>query len=399
MRENFDVVIVGGGPAGSTAAEYSAKNGASVLLLEKDREIGVPVRCAEGVSADSIRLFFEPKLQFIQTPINSANFILPNGTKIHISGQEIGYVLNRKVFDFYLAERAAMAGAEIRTRAYADSLLHSNGTVNGVSFIADNKRYEVSSKVVIGADGSESRVGRWAGIHTQLKLKDFESVIQYILAGIEIEPTTCDFYISSDYSPGGYTWVFPRGEGIANVGLGISGKYAREGSAKSHLDRFVKEKYPLAKILSTTMGCVPCAKTLKQIVAPGLLLAGDAARQVNPLSGGGIISGMIGGKLAGITAAKAVQKGDFSEKFLQKYEHEWYKAEGNIHTIFYRLRETLSRYTDDDLNEIGESIASLPQSKKNVVRFIRMVLFRHPHLIKDTMLVFKDVIKQNLRLS
>lgn len=399
MKENFDVVIVGGGPAGSTAAEFVAKNGASVLLLEKGRDIGVPVRCAEGVGADGLRLFFEPKPQHIQTPINAVTLISSNGTKLKFVGGEIGFILNRKVFDHYIAERAALAGAEIRTRACVTGLLHNNGSINGVSFISENKKYEVSSKVVIGADGSESRVGRWGGIHTQLKLKDFESVIQYILTDAEFKPTTCDFYFSENYSPGGYLWVFPRGEGVANVGLGVAGQYAREESAKSNLDRFIMKYYPNAKKLNTTMGCVPCAKTLKQIVAPGLLLAGDAARQVNPLSGGGIISGMIGGKLAGITAAKAVKKGDYSKEFLLQYEREWYKAEGNVHTIFYRLKETISQFTDEDLNEIAESVANLTESRKNVIKFMKMVLFKHPHLVKDAVLVFKDVIKQNLKLS
>ena len=245
MKENFDVVVVGGGPVGSTAAEFATKNGASVLLLEKDRDIGVPVRCAEGVGADGLRLFFEPKPQHIQTPNNAVNLISSNGTKLKFVGEEIGFILNRKVFDHYVAERAALAGAVIRTRACVTGLLHNNGSINGVSFVSENKKYEVSSKVVIGADGSESRVGRWGGIHTQLKLKDFESVIQYILADAGFEQTTCDFYFSEEYSPGGYLWVFPRGDGMANVGLGVGGQYAREESAKSHLDRFIMKYYPM----------------------------------------------------------------------------------------------------------------------------------------------------------
>ena len=399
MNEGFDVIVVGAGPAGSFAARYAAEGGASVLLLEKDRDIGVPVRCAEGVGADGLRSLMEPRPQHIQTRIDSVNLISANGTTVHFSGEEMGYVLNRKIFDHYLAEQAALAGAEIRTRANVDGLLFQNGFVGGVSFMSMGKRYEAKSKIVIGSDGVESRIGRWAGIRTQLKLKDFESVIQYILVDIDVEPNTCDFYFSQDYSPGGYLWIFPRGEGIANVGLGISGTHSREASAKSYLDRFVANRYPGSKILNMTMGCVPCAKTLKQIVTPGLMLAGDAARQVNPLSGGGIISGMIGGKLAGIVAAKAVGAGDFSAEFLSEYERQWYKAEGNTHNVLYRLKETVSRFTDEDLNNIAEAASNLPESRKSVAGFIKTVLLQHPQLIKDAMLVFKDVIKQNLGMG
>ncbi|HHM24208.1 MAG TPA: NAD(P)/FAD-dependent oxidoreductase, partial [Bacteroidetes bacterium] len=307
MKTSYDVVVVGGGPAGSVAAWHAAMGGAKVLLLEKDRDIGPPVRCAEGVGASGLRLVIEPREHFIENRIEGVNLFAPNGRKVHMETDDIGFVLNRKVFDRYLAELAAKAGAEIRTKAYVDGLLVEDGQVHGVTFESMNRRFEVRASIVIGADGVESRVGRWAGIRTQLKLKDLETCVQYTMANVDVDARYCNFYFSRAIAPGGYLWVFPKGDGIANVGLGISGADAKNGvSPRQYLERFVAEHFPGASILTTSIGGVPVARTLREIVKPGLMLVGDAARQANPVSGGGIVSGMIAGKLAGQVAAEAV---------------------------------------------------------------------------------------------
>jgi len=234
MKDCYDVIVVGGGPAGAIAAWHAALGGASVLLLEKDRDIGVPVRCAEGVGDSGLRMIVEPQPQFIQNRIDGVNLIAPDRQVVHLESAEFGYILNRKVFDFYLAELAAKAGAEIMTKACADNLLFDQDRVAGVHFQSYGKGFSLRSDIVIGADGVESRVGRWAGIRTQLKLKDIETCVQYTLANIDINPHDCDFYFSRSIAPGGYLWIFPKGEGIANVGLGISGEFAKTGSPQNY---------------------------------------------------------------------------------------------------------------------------------------------------------------------
>ena len=393
MKQFYDVIVVGGGPAGSVAAWHAAQGGASVLLLEKDRDIGSPVRCAEGVDHDGLKLIVDPQPFFIQNRINGVNLVAPNGGVINIETKNTGYILKRNIFDYYLAELAVKAGAEVRTKSYVSDLLFENDRVSGVTFFSMGKSFKVRSSIVIGADGVESRIGRKAGIHTQLKLADIDSCVQYTLANIKVNSNICDFYFSHKIAPGGYLWVFPKSNNSANVGLGISGDFKQLESPKTYLDRFIQNRFPNASILTTTLGGVPTAKTISEIVKPGFMVVGDAARQVNPVSGGGIVSGMIAGKIAGQVAAKAVQSGDFSQNFLKKYERQWYKAEGNNHKNFYRLKKAVFSLTDENLNIATEAILKLPQDKRTIINVFKAVLIKNPKLFVVVISVFKDHLK------
>lgn len=390
MSDRYDVIIVGAGPAGSLAAWHASLGGAKVLMLEKDRNIGLPVRCAEGVGAAGLQELVEPDSRWIVNKIEGVNLISPHRKKVHLANGDFGYILDRRVFDYSLAEKASKAGAEVLTKAYAEGLLfNENGDPNGVVFSHLGKRQSLRAKIVIGADGVESRVGRWAGIRTQLKLKDIETCVQYTLANVDVTPGDCDFYFSHEIAPGGYIWVFPKGEGIANVGIGISGEYAQYKSPLRYLEEFIQEHFPKSSVLTTTVGGVPVAPTNKQIVKNGFMLIGDAAHQANPISGGGIVPAMVAGKLAGQVAAEAIQIGDVSESFLKKYEREWYKSEGNTHKMTYRLKEAVYKLTDDDLNRTADSILALPEEKRTIVNVFKRALYNRPTLILDALKVFK----------
>ncbi len=393
MNDPFDVIVVGAGPAGSVAAWHASLGGAKVLLLEKDRDIGLPVRCAEGVGAAGLQTVIEPEPKWIASEITALNLISPHKKTVTLKNVGLGYVLYRKIFDNFLAEKAAHAGTEVLTKAYADGLLFdAEGAVNGVSFTHLGKRFSLRAKVVIGADGVESRVGRWAGIHTQLKLRDIETCVQYTMANVDVNPGVCDFYFSHEIAPGGYVWVFPKGPGVANVGLGISGEYAEHKSPLRYLNAFVQEHFPKGSILTTTVGGVPVAPTNKVIVKDGFMLVGDAAHQANPISGGGIVPAMVAGKIAGQVAAEAVGTGCTSAKFLKTYEKEWYKAQGNTHKMTYRLKEAVYRLTDEDLNRTADSILALPEEKRTIVNVFKKALYNKPTLILDALRVFKDRI-------
>ena len=391
MNDQFDVIIVGAGPAGSVAAWHASMGGAKVLLLEKDRDIGSPVRCAEGVGAAGLRTILEPDQKWIASEITALNLVSPQGKTVTLNNVGLGYVLYRKIFDNVLAEKAADAGAEVLTKAYAESLLFDEaGAVNGVTFTHMGKRLSLRAKIVIGADGVESRVGRWAGIRTQLKMRDIETCVQYTMANVDVNPGICDFYFSHEMAPGGYIWVFPKGPGVANVGIGISGEYAEHKSPLRYLNEFVQERFPKGSILTTTVGGVPVAPTNKVIVKDGFMLAGDAAHQANPISGGGIVPAMVAGKIAGRVAAEAIQKGDVSAKFLKAYEKEWYKSQGTTHKMTYRLKEAVYKLTDEDLNRTADSILALPEEKRTIVNVFKKALYNKPTLILDALRVFKD---------
>ena len=388
MNSSYDIVIVGAGPTGSTAARFAAKNGAKVLLLEKDREIGIPVRCAEGVGEKGILTVVDLEPSWIAKKITGITLNSPSGQTVQIDSNEVGYILDRKRFDYDLAQIAAKEGADVLTKAYVYDLLFDNGTVCGCKVEHLGEKYEIKAKIVIGADGLESRVGRWAGLKTSTSMADMETCAQVTAQNIDVNDNYCHMYFGKDMAPGGYIWIFPKGNGLANVGLGISGIYAKEKPPIYYLDKFLKTHFPKAAILTTVAGGVPCSATLDEIVADGLMLVGDAAHQVNPVSGGGIVNGMIAAKIAGQVAAKAVQENDISKKRLEEYAKQWYNAEGNKNKLFYKLKNYVFKMTDDDLEETANILLKLPVGKRTLFNIFKSALFKKPSLIMDALKAF-----------
>ena len=391
-QKEFDCIVVGGGPAGSTFARVAAEGGLSVLLLEKDRDIGVPVRCGEAISDAGLRIFHEPNPRWIASTINRIKLVAPNETVVEFDLHQKGYILDRRIFDYDLAEFASIAGAQIVTKAYIDGLIIEDDKVVGVKGTHVGERFEKRAKIVVGADGVESRVGRWAGLKTTVKLKDMECGIQKTVTGIDVDEHMFDFYLSRKWAPGGYLWVFPKGKHKANIGLAISGYYAKDGkAAHKFLDEFLAWKYPNASVLTTVVGGVPVAKTVKQMVMDGLMLVGDAARTVNPVTGGGIISGMRSGLLAAETAVKALRNGGPIRKNLSSYEKEWHKIGGKNHERFYRIKETIFRFTDDDLNRIADGIANVPEDGRSLLKLFTIAVSKKPSLLIDVTRVFTGI--------
>jgi digeranylgeranylglycerophospholipid reductase len=362
FKRQYDIVVVGAGPGGAMAAQTAAQAGLSVLLLEKRQEIGAPVRCAEGVAHEQLATFIEPDRRWIASEVRSAEIAtLVNGalSKLRLNGG-LGYVLERRIFDRVLAEKAAQAGAEVRVKTAVSGLLQENGKVLGVKirhseFISEGGELEIVAKVVIAADGVESQVGRWAGLLLGLPLADTMVCAQYILAGIEIDPS-CNYYmIGHQLAPGGYAWVFPKGDGKANVGLGVQADLWEgvntqpagggrgvigEGTVLGYLTRFIESQPFLEKGYPVTLvaGNVPVATCPAQIVKDGLMVVGDAARQVDPLTGGGILNAMTAGKLAATVAVEAIASGDTSAAFLSRYQEQWQRSTGHKNLRNYRLR-------------------------------------------------------------
>ncbi len=388
MRSEYDVIIVGAGPAGSIAARTAAEMGVSVLMLEKDRDVGYPVRCGEAISKAGVEEFIQPDPRWIAASISKFSFNAPDGTEVVLEFGEAGYVLERRIFDYELARTAAEAGADILTRAYVSGLLFIDNKVSGVKFQFNGEEKQVKAKVVIAADGVESRVGRWAELKTHIDFREMESAVQITAANIPVNDDTLYFYFGKDFAPNGYFWIFPKGDGKANIGLGVSGLIGKKKSAQSFLNDFMKKYYPEAPVLTTIAGGVPCSITLSKISAPGILLAGDAARQVNPLSGGGIASGMIGGSIAGRIAAEAVKTKNPDHILI--YDKEWAKRLGKRHEIFDRIKNGIYNFSDDKFNSIAHSFNRVPLHKRTLRKLFTAALVNNPSLIYDVAKVFVE---------
>lgn len=353
---DYDVVVVGAGPGGTMTAKTLAESGASVLVVEKRPEIGMPVRCGEATAVQGLKeLGIKADAKFIANKTRGEYLYAPDGTKVDMRTEKPnGYVLERRLFDKYLGIYAAKAGAVIRTRTYATGLVKKNGCVKGVRLKHFNEEYEVRCNVVVGADGIEGRVGRWAGINTRTKLGEMASNVQFEMTGIDIEePEVLEFYLGNNYAPGGYVWIFPKSEDVANVGLGI--RNSKE-TALHYLKKFIASKDNLKKgsVAGIVVGGVPVQGPLERSVGDGVVLVGDSARHVDPLTGGGIYNAMYCGTLAGKTIKEALDQGNFSEGFLKKYHEWWWKdiGEGLLRSL--RVKEILGKLSDNDLNEIAK---------------------------------------------
>lgn len=384
----YDIIVVGGGPAGSVCAWTAAKAGVSVLLLEKDREIGMPVRCGEGSSEEGLKEFLPIDDRWIAQRISRLVMVAPDGTKVPISTEDLGCVLDRRIFDGELARRAGEAGAEVRARAYVHGLTFSDGAVSGVQVNCQGEDQTIDARLVVGADGVESRIGRMAGIRTFVRPVDIDSCYQMTLANIEIDARCCEMHFGNDIAPGGYAWVFPKGDRKANVGLGISGDNGSSGSARMYLRRFIDRHFERHTILYEVAGGVPCAPTLKQITAPGLMLVGDAARQVNPLTGGGILPGMKAGKIAAEVAVDAIKRENVTVDGLAEYPRRWDQEMGKSHYRLYRIKKAVFKLSDHSLNRTAHAMMRLPSADRDLVSLFKTALVKNPKLWIDVVKVF-----------
>lgn len=352
LSRAYDLVVVGAGPAGSTAARFAAERGLAVLLLEKRQEIGSPVRCAEGINRDMLLPFLEPDKRWISATVSRSQIVMmDSGESVSFAGEEVGFVLERRVFDRVLAEMAVAAGAQVRVKTTVDGLTTANGAVRGVKASDGRTTLEIEAQVVIGADGVESRVGQWAGLQCTLPQEDCLVCAQYMLAGIEIDQECCYYYLGERMAPGGYAWVFPKGDGKANVGVGVQADLGSK-SAEEYLRHFIARQPHLEKgsPVSLITGNVPVGVARGGIVADGLMLIGDAARQADPLTGGGIANALLAGRLAARVAAEAVEQGDTSQESLAEYERRWTESRGQKMVRNHRLKQ---RFTAADRTSRG----------------------------------------------
>lgn len=385
MPDTYDVVVVGAGPAGSCAAYIAARAGLSTLLLERRQEIGAPVRCAEAVSRVRLPDFVAPDPRWIAKVVHGIRVIAPDGGHLDIvrhSNHKQGFVLERKLFDRYLAELAAGVGAEVRVKCRVTAVNREKDSVCGVRVKAGGREETIATKVVIAADGIESQIGRWAGLDTGPRLADLAVCVQYVLCGVHMEdPDYLRIYFGNEIAPGGYAWAFPKGGHTWNVGLGIRpGLRDTHGQTAQHyLDRFVMRLFPGTSAVSMAMGSVPTGARKTKLSGGGIMIVGDAAHLVNPLTGAGITNAMRSGVLAAETAVEAYSRGDLSANSLTAYDRK-------CHKVFWKKFSALARIRDAvaSLSDLGLSSA-IGTAKRNgaisMLEFLRVAVGTDPRVL------------------
>ena len=380
---DVDVLVVGAGPAGSVAAA-EAKRAApelDVVVLERDRAVGAPVRCAEGVGDAGLREFADPTgASWAARKITKVIFWAPDGTEVKVAERDVGWILDRTRFDAFLAAEAVAAGADVRVGTEATGM-RRDGDHWTVETRGARGPERLRARVVIGADGVETMVGRWAGLDTRVPARDMESCAQYVVQGIDFDPDAIYLQFGDRVAPGGYAWVFPKGVGVANVGLGIVALKADGRSARGYLDDWIANRYPRGAKTGYTVGGVIVHTTVKSTVADGVLIAGDAAHMVNPLSGGGIVNAMKAGRLAGRTAAAAIRERNVGAARLSAYHDAWMALLGDDHLKYYRIKQALEDLDDEFFNGLARTVNAIPTPKRTLGRIFAHALIRHPQLI------------------
>lgn len=391
MTRRCDVLVVGGGPAGLIAAREIADCAPDldVLLVERDRAIGSPVRCGEGVGHAGLAEFIDPTdAPWISRRIARVIFLSPDGTAVRVAEGDVGYVLDRSRFEPALAEQAGALGVEI---AIGTEVTGLERTADGwhVACRGPAGEMTVRARLVIGADGVESMVGRWAGLDTRVPARDMESCAQYVVSGISFDPDAIYLHFGRRIAPGGYAWLFPKGEHTANVGLGIVALRATPAeSARRYLDRYLTTYFPTGVRTASTVGGVIVKTTLKRIVTDGLMLCGDAAHMINPLSGGGIINAMKAARLAAAVAVDALHAGDVSAARLERYHDAWMTLLGNDHERFYRIKEALGKLDDPFYDALARRVNRIPERRRTLRRIFAHALVQQPALLSVVLKYF-----------
>lgn len=309
-KTKVDVLVVGSGPAGSTTARYAAQTGASVMMIERRPEVGVPVRCGEFMPSleeiksmfpnivDGESLFDIPEDLHCKETIG-IKLVDPKGRVTVLD--HTGYTTDRDRFDQYLARRACEEGAELVTRC------QFNNIEGGV---ANTTQGKIEYKVIVGADGPGSRVAQNLGLPRNRN--PYPAVTAQVKG--DFEPYLHMFF--GDIAPGAYSWIIPK-DGRANVGVGFSPKFA-SGTLSEFFDAFA-EKNGFDVTCKLEGKYVPSEGPIAKTVAGNGMVVGDAAGQVISVNGGGIPLAMMAGRICGTVAGANIKSGSP----LMDYETQW----------------------------------------------------------------------------
>jgi len=331
---HYDVAIIGAGPCGATAARYAAED-ANVLLIEKKKVIGVPVQCAgflpkydelaELMPDSDLPDTFRYPASCVYTETKYQRFIAPTGDAKEFDVD--ANVLDRKRFDLYLAEKAVEAGADFCVGTRVTAIDGRSIEISGMW-----GSHTITADVIIGADGPGSIVARSAGLST---IEDdpmgVAHAVAYDMTGIEIDEEAIEMHFGRNFVPGGYAWIVPHGKDSANVGMGIRKAMCEPGvTFRDYLHRFIDE-HPIAsgkleggEVTSFIAGIVPVGGARRKTCVGNVMIAGDAAGHLIATNGGGIPTAMVAGKIAGETAADAVN----GRCLVEDYESRWKREIG-----------------------------------------------------------------------
>lgn len=302
----YDVAVIGGSAIGSRTAKLIADGGHDVLLIEEHGRIGLPSKCTGLVSHRLLELIPNPPKDIILNKIKSAKFFSPNGNCLELSSTHPVYVIDRTEFDRYLLDKAS-ENSEVKMGERFESFKFTD---DSVMVKTDKDTYY--SKVLIGADGSNSAVRRQMGI-SQKSILGLQATVKG-----KFDPDSVELWFGHSVCPNLFAWVVPLDEKYARVGL------ATNENTMRFYDNFLKKRIGYSK-KPDVVGRIPYGLT-SRTSTERVMLVGDAASQVKPFSGGGIIYGLIASDICVTAAKKSLEENKFDRNFFKNnYDKKWKK--------------------------------------------------------------------------
>jgi len=369
----YDVLIIGAGPAGGSAAWHCAQNGLKTLVLEEHQAVGEPVHCGECLSQVACdRMGWKLPAETVAMPVKGVRVVFP-GDKSTLLTEE-GYVLEKHKFEQWIMKQAQSAGVTLALGKKVTALKRDAQSQVWTVSCADGTNFQ--SKILMDATGVAALVSRLLNLNPR-----FQSVIgiQYEMKDIPTDGYM-DFYIWPELAPHGYLWMIPKGDGRANVGL-VTNENIK---AKTYLDQFVAKMGWKDKVVVKTFGgLIPASGPLQKTVDDGVMLIGDAAGFTSPLFEGGSHLGLMSGRFAANVAKKAIQQNDTSKAVLLEYEQLW-KAEFPQYDKIIGGKHALYKMSDAELEFVG---SIMPPELSHVstlqrIQFGFKVLTKKPGLFK-----------------
>ena len=357
MPKEVDLVVAGAGPGGLYAAVQALKRGLSVHVFDKKSVIGVPVKCGEYFpvgkemayllpsAGDYMHVFDVPE-ESVDNICKTIRVISPRGTEYEFDFE--AYILDRTKLEQNIAMEVEQLGGTVQLQTPVDLFAENSSIVVG-----RNRNDSVKARVVIAADGFPSKVAKSAGILSEDYMTPNNIAInyEYLMTSLPVDQSVTEMYLGTEFAPGGYGWIIPKGNRSANVGIGIRTSYSKKNDGKGYLQFFLdqcsltKQKLEGGKPGPMIADVLPVDGPLPRTYSEHVMAVGDAAAMVMPTNGGGIATAMITGEIAGRIAADHIQK----EIPLSEYEKEWKKAMGKEMLVSTNLRRLADHFMGNDL--------------------------------------------------
>jgi len=359
-HQNYDVVVVGGGPAGLSAAFAAARSGAKVALYEKSKEIGYPVHTSGGSWIEELKRLGVPA-RFMH-PITEGHFFSPNRSAVFTYDAPVSCVLDIRGLYQFLAQQAALEGAQIYVKStVTEPLYDRQSNLRGLRVRRFGREEEIVARLLIDASGATALLARKIGL-----TGGFERIgigAELDLVAPKWPQNRVAFMFGTRVAPSGYAWIFPHGDHRIRLGIGLISPDTH-GDPKEHLQKLLgsdlfRDTLSGASQIEYHSGVIPSDAYLARTVADGLLVVGDAGGLISTLLGEGIRFAIDIGRMAGYIAGEAVGAQRFDARFLQKFEKEWQKKYGRLFRIGHYVNRRLASYTDADWDRRVEELAKL----------------------------------------